>query len=180
MPSTISGASRLAVEQSNGMRGGSLGAPRPPSQPGHRFREADSAEGERRRLVDHYQAGLIELVELQRRAKDLDHRRRDIEAQRQALSAQQDELANGNPLRQRIGGFAARVTTGIDGLDSDQRQKLLRLLVEELRVTGWNVEICLRIPLDEPPDGDKTPPSPHGRASRPSSVKQRRFAFHWS
>ena len=46
----------------------------------------------------------------------------------------------------------------IDQLDPEQKQKLLRLLVEEVRVTGWNVQIQLRIPLDaesqdQPPPG---------------------------
>jgi len=35
-----------------------------------------------------------------------------------------------------------------DGLDFDQRQKLLRLAID-VRVTGWNIEIRLRIPVDE-------------------------------
>ncbi len=42
------------------------------------------------------------------------------------------------------------VRATIDKLDFDQRQKLLRLVVEEVRVKGWQVEIKLRIPLDTP------------------------------
>ena len=51
----------------------------------------------------------------------------------------------------------------IDTLDSDQKQTLLRLLVEEVHVTGWNVQIRLRIPLDQPPTTDPQEPdrSPH-------------------
>ena len=48
----------------------------------------------------------------------------------------------------------------IDHLDPEQKQKLLRLLIEEVRVTGWNVQIQLRIPLDaesqdQPPPNDQ-------------------------
>ena len=112
---------------------------------------AEAAQAERRRLLDLYQAGLIELVELQRRAKELDGRRRSIAEQHQTLTEQRDALAKDNRLRQRIGAFAERAIAALDGLDFDQRQQLLRTVVEEVRVTGWKVDIRLRIPLDEGP-----------------------------
>ena len=123
-------------------------------------RRSEAAEAERRRLVDLYQAGMIELVELQRRAKELDGRRRTLDDQRQALSEERDALAKDNRLRQRIGGFAERVSVAMDSLDFPQRQKLLRLVIEEVRVTGWDVEIRLRIPLDEGPPTTHPPAGP--------------------
>jgi len=123
-------------------------------------RRSESTEAERRRLVDLYQAGMIELVELQRRAKELDGRRRTLDSQRQALSEERDALAKDNRLRQRISGFADRVTAAMGSLDFSQRQKLLRLVVEEVRVTGWDVEIRLRIPLDERPPQAPSPTGP--------------------
>ena len=48
----------------------------------------------------------------------------------------------------------------IDTLDFDQKQTLLRLVVEEVHVTGWHVQIRLRIPLDDNPDGPPRPPNP--------------------
>jgi len=44
-------------------------------------------------------------------------------------------------------GSPDEITSVIDHLDAEQKQKPLRLLVEEVRVTGWNVQIRLRIPL---------------------------------
>jgi site-specific DNA recombinase len=141
-------------------------------------RRAEAAQAERRRLLDLYQAGLIELVELQRRAKELDGRRRSIAEQHQTLTEQRDALAKDNRLRQRIGAFAERAIAALDGLDFDQRQQLLRTVVEEMRVTGWKVDIRLRIPLDEgpghgPPDNDSpvVPTNRRQRQPRPS-VKQ--------
>jgi hypothetical protein len=92
----------------------------------------------------------------------LDGRRRTLDDQRQALSKERDALAKDDRLRQRIGGFAERVSAAMDSLDFPQRQKLLRLVIEEVRVTGWDVEIRLRIPLDE---GPPLHPQP-GRATR--------------
>jgi len=131
-------------------------------------RRSDSADAERRRLVDLYQAGMIELVELQRRAKELDARRHTLDAQRHALADERDALAKDNRLRQRIGGFAKRVTAAMGSLDFAQRQKLMRLVVEEVRVTGWDVEIRLRIPLDERPPEAPRPTGPgHGGGPPP-------------
>jgi len=121
-------------------------------------RRLDAADAEHRRLVDLYQAGLIDLPQLQRRNTEVEHRRRDLTQRRDALTTQRQELTRDNQVRQRVHDFAERVRTGIDGLDFEQKQTLLRLLVEEVRVTGWHVQIQLRIALDKPPNG----PEPRG------------------
>jgi hypothetical protein len=72
-----------------------------------------------------------------------------------------------NRLRERVANFAERVATGIDALDFTGRQRLMRLLIERVRVTGWQVEIHLRVPLDEMP-----PPSPGNGGERPSPPGQ--------
>jgi len=134
-------------------------------------RRSDAAGDERRRVADLYQAGLLQLPEVQRRAKELDARSRQIDAQRQALTDQRAELSADNRLVQRIGLFAEDVLSAIDGLDFAARQKLLRLMVEEVKVTGWDVEIHLRIPLDSPPTS-KPQHQPRARASRRSATKE--------
>ena len=65
---------------------------------------------------------------------------------------QREELAQQSTLRDRVEGFARRVRATIDRLDFAQRQKLLRLVIDEVRVSGWLVEIRFRIPLDDPPE----------------------------
>ena len=113
-------------------------------------RKLQAVDDERRRLVDLYQSGLIELVELQRRAKEVEARRNRLHDERERLAVERSELAKDNRLRQRVADFGERVVSGIDTLDFEQRQRLLRLVVEEVRVQGWQVEIRLRIPLDDP------------------------------
>ena len=127
-------------------------------------RKTEATQAERRRLVDCYQAGLLDLVELQRRAKELDARQQQATLRRQALAAQRDALATDNRLRQRVDAFAEQVLTALDSLDFAQLQQLLRLVVEDVRVTGWNVDIRLRIPLDDTP-----PPKGSSRSPHPSS-----------
>jgi site-specific DNA recombinase len=131
-------------------------------------RKIEAAGAERRRVADLYQGGFIEQHELLRRGKELDARRRILEAQRETLIGERKELSQKNRLRQRVAGFAEKVTATIDQLDFEQRQKLLRLVVEAVRVKGWQVEIRLRIPLDSPPD----PPD------QPVSTKDRLRSLH--
>jgi len=138
-------------------------------------RRLEQADAEHRRLVDLYQGGFIPLTEVQLRETELARRRRQLEQQRSALTAQRQELADNNRLRQRIAGFAEQVRRGIDELDFEGRQRLLRLLVEEIRVSGWQVEIRLRIPLDEPPPRDDRhrPSRPSARPPEPVSSEDR-------
>ena len=121
-------------------------------------RKLDAADAERRRLIDLYQAGLLELPELQRRATEVEHRRHDLALRRDALTTQRQELTRDNQLRRRVRDFATRVLAVIDTLDFDQKQTLLRLVVEDVHVTGWHIQIQLRIPLDDGPDGQSRPP----------------------
>ena len=127
-------------------------------------RKIDAAEAERRRLIDIYQAGLVELPDLQRRAAEVAARLRDLHAKQASLAQHRATLARDNQLRRRVHDFAGRVRSIIDQLDNTQKQHLCRLLIEQVRVTGWHVEIRLRIPLDPEPGKPATdhphPPSP--------------------
>ena len=64
-------------------------------------------------------------------------------------------MARGNQVHRRVHDFAERIHGVINELDAVQKQ-LLRLLIEEVRVTG-NVEIRLHIALDEPPPNPQEP-----------------------
>ena len=88
-------------------------------------RKLDTVDAERRRLIDAYQAGLVELPDLQRRATQVEHRRRDLEQRRDALTTQRQQLTRDNQLRRRVRDFATRVLDVIDTLDFDQKQALL-------------------------------------------------------
>ena len=127
----------------------------------------DAVDAERRRLVDLYQAGLLELPELQHRATEVERRRHDLDQRRDALTTQRQELTRDNQLRRRVRDFATRVLAVIDTLDFDQKQALLGLIVEDVHVTGWHVQIRLRIPLDDNPPA---PPNPNPDPDQPDPV----------
>jgi site-specific DNA recombinase len=127
-------------------------------------RRLDAARGEHNRLIDLYQASLIDMTELQRRAATITARQREITGKRTSLAAQRAELAKGNQLRRGVEHFAARVRAVIDHLDHSQKQQLLRLLIDNVQVTGWHVKIQLHIALPGPPGdgrpGTNPPPQP--------------------
>jgi hypothetical protein len=138
------------------------------AQLGRLNRRLEAAEAERRRLVDVYQTGLLQLAELETRTREVDDRRRRLAAERDELTAQRQDLVQDNRLRLRVSSFADRVVASLDDLDFNKRQQLLRLVVEEVRVTGWQVEIRLRIPLDEAPADPQDPPALTQRGSGPA------------
>jgi site-specific DNA recombinase len=139
-------------------------------------RRLQGTETERRRLVDLYQMQAIELAEFQARQQEVLSRHRQFEQERDTLLAQHHELAINNRLSRKVESFARRIREGIDALNFEQRQKLVRLLVEQVRVTGPNVQIHLRIPLDEPSPEEDTPTDPSSTPSgRPAASNQSRL-----
>jgi hypothetical protein len=141
----------LAGEHALGAQGPSPADELLTAQLGRLERRAEAALLERRRLVDLYQGGFIELTEFKRRTTEVDARHKDLQDQRRTLIDQRAALSQHNRLRQRIAGFARRALSAIDGLSFEQRQRLLRMVLEEVRVSGCQVDLRLRIPLDEDP-----------------------------
>ncbi len=134
-------------------------------------RKIDSAAAEKRRLVDLFQAALIEMPELLRRSREVTTRHTELAAKRTALAAERTALARGNLLRRRVTDFANQIRGVIDQLDRPQRQQLMRLLIEAVHVAGSHVQIQLRIPLDPPdPGGRRQPGKPGPKPTRPRAV----------
>ena len=135
-------------------------------------RKIDAADTERRRLLDLYQGGFIELPELQRRATEISSRRKELQHKRINFADERAALARDNQFRGRVHDFAARIHAVIDTLEDTQKQQLLRLLIEDVHVTGWHVEIRLRIALDPPPPNRPHPTGstgPTGPTGKPSA-----------
>src|ERR1035437_4268584 len=114
-------------------------------------RRLQSAHTERRRVADLYQAGVIDNTEMSRRAREIDNRCRRFDEERQSLITRQSELATENRLHQGIANFAEQAVFGIDTLGFEGRQQLMRLVLEDVRVRGWQVDPRLRTPLDDAP-----------------------------
>jgi site-specific DNA recombinase len=99
------------------------------------------------RLVDAYQRGALTVDELK-------ERRERLEAERDAARARVEELLGAELDRRRLDrlgddleAFAATLRMGLANLDFQGRQRLVRLLVERVVVTGDHVAIEHAIPL---------------------------------
>ena len=97
-------------------------------------RRVQQTESERRRVVDLYQMQAIYLSDFQTRHREVTSRHQHLEQERETLLAHRQELAVSNRLSRKVEAFARRVRHGIDTLDFEQRQQLVRLLVEQVRV----------------------------------------------
>jgi site-specific DNA recombinase len=127
----------------------------------------DAKQSERARLLDAYQAGLLDLDELTRRTSALTARHRQLVHERDTLTARSTELSTQNRLRHRLARFSERIAASLDELDFDGRQRLLRLVVERVHISGWRVEIHLKIPLTGNPTDDDPPGSPPSGPDHP-------------
>lgn len=134
-------------------------------------RRLHTASTERGRVADLYQAGVIDNTEMKRRSKEIDIRSRLLDQERQTLLKSQTELATDNRLHHHIAGFAQKALAGIDTLDFQGRQQLMRLVLEDVSVKGWQVELRLRIPLDNNPSTTPTTTTKRTRARSPRGAR---------
>ena len=133
----------------------------------------DSADAERRRLLDLFQAGMIDMTELQRPSRDVTHRHHELTTKRAALATQRAELARGNPMRRRVTDFADRIRTVIDKLDDPNNNSDAPVRLEGPDPT----------PHFARPTGSRPDRSTSNTQANPSglNVQRRPFAFPpWS
>jgi site-specific DNA recombinase len=99
------------------------------------------------RLIDAYQRGAISVDELKARRERLEAERDAAHARREELLAQEMDRARLDRLSLDLEAFAASLRDGLTELDFAARQRLVRLLVERVVVTGDEVAIEHAIPL---------------------------------
>ena len=87
-----------------------------------------------------------EMVRLQERRAHLQRTLRDVE-----LGAQQS--ADGVAALDHLEAFCRKVTEGLDALDFEERQQLLRLLVERVTLMPW--QVCIETVIPVGPGHDK-------------------------
>ena len=112
------------------------------------------ANKELSRLLDAYQSGAIELPDLQKRRKlvdsKLDTLRRELKLQENIATAQ----SKASDLNDSLQEFAALVSSNLKHISFENRQKLMRMVLEKVVVKDWHVDVYYKIPLPKP----ATPP----------------------
>jgi site-specific DNA recombinase len=125
-------------------------------------RKLERTDVQRSRLLDAYQAALLDLDELTRRTAALTARRDHLAAERTDLTDRRTDLARENRLRRGIADFAERVLASLDELDFDGRQRP----PTPRRREGPRDRLARRdppqdpLPDDTPPQREPRPPKP--------------------
>ncbi len=99
------------------------------------------------RLIDGYQRGALSADELKVRRERIEASRDAIHERLEDLAGQEVDRARIEQLGDDLETFAAALRSGLDKLDFPDRQRLVRLLVERVVVTGDRVAIEHAIPL---------------------------------
>jgi site-specific DNA recombinase len=99
------------------------------------------------RLLDAYQRGAMSVEQLKARRERLDAAMDAARMRGKDLAAQQMDSTRITRIADDIAAFAATLREGIDALNFADRQRLVRLLLERVVVTGDNLTIEHAIPL---------------------------------
>jgi hypothetical protein len=107
------------------------------------------------RLVDGYQSGMIRPSELAKRRASLEEKLAAWNQQRRQLEEQRPKWREAKEVAANLSAFCRHVGAGLDRLGFEDRQKLLRKIIERVIVTAWEVRVKLAIPLSA--NSDLTP-----------------------
>src|SRR5262249_48544044 len=119
-----------------------------------RLRRLDREE---QRLVDAYQAEVIDLAELKERCEQIATRRQALAGQREQLARLRDQRRAAQEVWADLRSFCARVRGRLEGATLAERQQLLQLLFERVIVGEDTLEVRHVIPLGRPKRGVLAP-----------------------
>ena len=113
---------------------------------------------EEHRLLDAYQAGLVDLDQLRQRQRRLRQRRAHVNGSIEVLHTERKTAQQQAQLQADLKTFVDRIRGPLATLDFDARQQIVRTVLERVMVEDGRVDIHFAIPLPEPPP-DTTNPS---------------------
>ena len=120
------------------------------------------------RLLDAYQEGLMQLPELRGRVHGLRKRNSALTSELQSIESRMVDEEMYLQLVGRIDDFLSRVRQSAESLNVLDRQKILRLVVKEVLVSGDTVTIKHSIPTTSSFLDPKATPAPSEQTNVPS------------
>jgi site-specific DNA recombinase len=105
------------------------------------------------RLIEAYQEQLISLDELRTRMPALRKRQSTLQAQLDTLASELHDAETYLKLADTLEGFLTRLGDGLDQLDIEDQQRILRLVVREVLVGGDDDKITIRHSIPTPNGG---------------------------
>lgn len=112
------------------------------------------ADREEHRLLDAYQAGLIALEQLERRQGLLHQRRAHVAASLEVARGEHAAALQRADLEMSVARFARDICGPLTTLPFEDRQRLVRTVIERVMVEEGQVDLHFAIPLHEPPTED--------------------------
>ena len=106
---------------------------------------------ERTRLVDAYQAGIIELEELEERWAKIAQRREALSTHYEQQAQLRRQAAQAREVLEDLNTFCGRIDARLDDATFAEKQAILQLLIERIIVGEDTLEIRHVIPLGGPP-----------------------------
>jgi site-specific DNA recombinase len=125
---------------------------------------------EQARLVDAYQAGIIELEELQERRSKIAQRREALGAHYEQQTQLRRQAVQAREVLEDLQAFCPRVDARLDDATFEEKQAILQLLIERIIVGEDTLEIRYVIPLDGPPRNSMSSTAPPGSGLRSDGV----------
>ncbi|HEX9723642.1 MAG TPA: recombinase family protein, partial [Vicinamibacteria bacterium] len=132
------------------------------------------AERQIRRLVDGYQKGALRPDELSERRAQLEEKIAHCTEHRRRLEAQRPKWKEWKTVSNNLSSFCERVVAGLPKLNFQEKQKLLRTIIDRVVVTAGQLTIKLAIPLST--NFDLTPSRP-GEFSLPHDSRRIRLSL---
>jgi site-specific DNA recombinase len=120
------------------------------------------------RLLDAYQEGIVQLPELRGRVHGLRKRESALTSELQSIESRMVDEEMYLQLVGRIDDFLSRIRQSAESLNVLDRQKILRLVVKEVLVSGDTVTIKHSIPTTPLFPDPKVTPDPSGQTNMPS------------
>ena len=117
------------------------------------------ANRELSRLLDGYQSGVIELSELQKRRQLVNSKLEILQREQELLEKTAAEQRKEADIKASLDEFAVLVSSNLKRISFENKQKLLRIVLDKVVVKDWRVDVHYNIPLPKP-----TPP-PEGKVS---------------
>src|SRR6266508_3362904 len=108
------------------------------------------ANRELSRLLDAYQCGALELPELQKRRQLVNSKLEMLNREQELLRKMSAEQKKETDIKASLAEFAALVSTSLKRISFENKQKLLRMVVDKVVVNDWRVDVHYNIPLPKP------------------------------
>ena len=108
------------------------------------------ANKELSRLLDAYQCGALELPELQKRRQLVNSKLEMLNREQELLRKMTAEKKKETDIKASLEEFAALVSSSLKRISFENKQKLLRMVLDKIVVNDWKVDVHYNIPLPKP------------------------------